>query len=137
MPKPGRTKPVTGVQVRSYAAKAEEFAEAAASDLAAGRNIAATSLAIHAGINPAMQCAVPDSGGEQPGRTMIRCLSSSAGRAPTDVRSSGSSADFFHSRPRRGTSPTTSLRPLRPRRSNAPFDALPWLAGWRQRPVST
>jgi hypothetical protein len=30
-----------------------EFAEAAASDLAAGRNIAATSLAIHAGINSA------------------------------------------------------------------------------------
>lgn len=51
MPRPGRTKPVTAGQVRSYAAKAEEFAEAAASDLAAGRNIAATSLAIHAGIN--------------------------------------------------------------------------------------
>jgi hypothetical protein len=44
---------VTAGQVRSYAAKAEEFAEAAASDLAAGRNIAATSLAIHAGINSA------------------------------------------------------------------------------------
>ncbi len=40
-------------QVRSYAAKAAEFVEAAASDLAAGRNIAATSLAIHAGINSA------------------------------------------------------------------------------------
>ncbi|HNH95042.1 MAG TPA: hypothetical protein PLY51_05710, partial [Microthrixaceae bacterium] len=32
---------------------AREFAEAAASDLQAGRNIAATSLAIHAGINAA------------------------------------------------------------------------------------
>ncbi len=51
MPRAGRTKPVSAAQVRSYAAKAEEFAEAAASDLAAGRNIAATSLAIHAGIN--------------------------------------------------------------------------------------
>lgn len=40
-------------QVHSYAAKAEEFAEAASDDLAAGRNIAATSLAIHAGINAA------------------------------------------------------------------------------------
>ncbi len=40
-------------QVHSYAAKAQEFAEAASSDLAAGRNIAATSLAIHAGINSA------------------------------------------------------------------------------------
>lgn len=53
MPRPGRTKPVSAAQVRSYAAKAEEFAEAAASDLAAGRSIAATSLAIHAGINSA------------------------------------------------------------------------------------
>lgn len=53
MPKPGRTKPVSAAQVRAYAAKAEEFAEAAASDLAGGRNIAATSLAIHAGINSA------------------------------------------------------------------------------------
>ncbi len=40
-------------QVRSYVAKAREFADAAAADLAAGRNIAATSLAIHAGINSA------------------------------------------------------------------------------------
>ena len=53
MPKQPRTKPVSAAQVRSYAAKAAEFAEAAASDLAAGRNIAATSLAIHAGINAA------------------------------------------------------------------------------------
>lgn len=44
---------MTAAQVRAYAAKAEEFAEAAASDLAAGRNIVATSLAIHAGINSA------------------------------------------------------------------------------------
>lgn len=53
MARPARTKPVSAAQVRSYAAKAEEFVEAAASDLAAGRNIAATSLAIHAGINSA------------------------------------------------------------------------------------
>jgi hypothetical protein len=44
---------VSAAHVRSYAAKAEEFAEAAASDLKAGRNIAATSLAVHAGINSA------------------------------------------------------------------------------------
>jgi hypothetical protein len=44
---------VSAAQVRSYAGKAEEFAEAAASDLEAGRNIAAASLAIHAGINSA------------------------------------------------------------------------------------
>jgi hypothetical protein len=51
--RPGRTRAVSAAQVRAYAAKAEEFAEAAASDLEAGRNIAATSLAIHAGINSA------------------------------------------------------------------------------------
>jgi len=44
---------VSAAQVRSYAGKAAEFSEAAASDLEAGRNIAATSLAIHAGINSA------------------------------------------------------------------------------------
>jgi hypothetical protein len=48
-----RTKPVSATQVRAYAAKALEFADASVSDLAAGRNIAATSLAIHAGINSA------------------------------------------------------------------------------------
>lgn len=53
LPRPQRTKAVSAPQVRSYAAKAEEFAEAAASDLDAGRKIAATSLAIHAGINAA------------------------------------------------------------------------------------
>lgn len=53
MAEPGRTRPVSATQVRAYAAKAQEFAEAAVSDLDAGRNIAATSLAIHAGINSA------------------------------------------------------------------------------------
>lgn len=53
VPRLGRTRAVSAAQVRAYAAKAEEFAEAAASDLEAGRNIAATSLAIHAGINSA------------------------------------------------------------------------------------
>ncbi len=50
---PARTRPVSATQVRAYADKADEFTEAAASDLEAGRNIAATSLAIHAGINSA------------------------------------------------------------------------------------
>lgn len=53
LPRAPRTKPVSGAQVRAYAAKADEFATAAASDLDAGRCIAATSLAIHAGINSA------------------------------------------------------------------------------------
>ncbi|TVR20852.1 MAG: HEPN domain-containing protein [Ilumatobacter sp.] len=53
MPKPIRTKPVSGAQVRACAGRAEEYADAAASEIGAGRYIAATSLAIHAGINAA------------------------------------------------------------------------------------
>jgi hypothetical protein len=44
---------VSSAQVRAYAGKAEEYADAAASEIEAGRYIAATSLAIHAGINAA------------------------------------------------------------------------------------
>jgi hypothetical protein len=51
MPKSFRTKTVSGAQVRAYAGKAEGYADAAASEIEAGRYIAATSLAIHAGIN--------------------------------------------------------------------------------------
>ena len=53
MPRPVRTKPVSSAQVRAYAGKAEEYAAAAANEIEAGRFIAATSLAIHAGINAA------------------------------------------------------------------------------------
>lgn len=41
--------------MRAYVAKAEEYLAAASSELEAGRSIAATSLAIHAGINAAMR----------------------------------------------------------------------------------
>lgn len=53
MPKKVRTRSVTAAQARSYLAKAEEFLAAARDELEAGRGIAATSLAIHAGINAA------------------------------------------------------------------------------------
>lgn len=51
MPKQTRTKKVSAAQVRAYAGKAQEYADAAASELEAERFIAATSLAVHAGIN--------------------------------------------------------------------------------------
>ena len=51
MPSPTRTRPVSAVQMRGYTNKAQEYAEAAASELESERYIAATSLAIHAGIN--------------------------------------------------------------------------------------
>lgn len=44
---------VSGAQVRAYANKADEYAEAAEAELQEGRTVAATSLAIHAGINAA------------------------------------------------------------------------------------
>lgn len=53
MPKPLRTRPVSGAQVRAYAGKAQEYADAAAAEIAAGRYVAATSLAVHAAINAA------------------------------------------------------------------------------------
>lgn len=49
MPRSARTRQVSAAQVRAYARKAQEFADAAAaSELDAERHIAATSLAIHA-----------------------------------------------------------------------------------------
>lgn len=44
---------MSAARVRSYAAKAREFADAAANSLEAGHNITATSLAVHAGISAA------------------------------------------------------------------------------------
>ena len=46
-----RTRPVSAAQVRAYAGKAQEYADAAPSELESKRYIAATSLAIHAAIN--------------------------------------------------------------------------------------
>lgn len=53
MPKPVRTRRASAAQARAYLAKAEEFLEAAQASLDCGRMIAATSLAVHAGINAA------------------------------------------------------------------------------------
>ncbi len=53
MPKQTRIRPVSAAQARAYVSKAEEYLSAANSELDAGRAIAATSLAIHAGINAA------------------------------------------------------------------------------------
>ena len=44
---------MSAAQARAYVSKAEEYLSAASSELDAGRVIAATSLAIHAGINAA------------------------------------------------------------------------------------
>lgn len=51
MPRQSRTRPVSAAQARAYISKAEEYLSAAVAELNAGRTIASTSLAIHAGIN--------------------------------------------------------------------------------------
>lgn len=48
-----RRRPVSAAQARAYLAKATEYLAAAAAELEAERPVAATSLAIHAGINAA------------------------------------------------------------------------------------
>ena len=53
MARAGRTRSVGKAQVRAYVSKADEYVAAAADQLAAGRAIAAASLATHAGINAA------------------------------------------------------------------------------------
>lgn len=53
MPRHARTRPVSAAQVRAYVGKAEEYLSAATAELGADRSIAATSLAIHAGLNAA------------------------------------------------------------------------------------
>ncbi len=53
MPRASRTRTVTANEVRRYLAKAEEFLVVAEECLEAGRLIAATGNAVHAGINAA------------------------------------------------------------------------------------
>jgi hypothetical protein len=53
VPRQTRARSVSAAQARAYVIKAEEYLSAAISELAADRAIAATSLAIHAGINAA------------------------------------------------------------------------------------
>jgi hypothetical protein len=50
VPRPERTRAVTGAQAREYIDKAEEYLSAAAAELDSDRPIAATSLAVHAAI---------------------------------------------------------------------------------------
>ncbi len=53
MPKPISSRSVSAAQVLAYAKKAQEFTDAAISELNAGRFTSACSLAVHAGISAA------------------------------------------------------------------------------------
>lgn len=69
------------IQVREYLAKAEEFLMAATAELEAGRSIATTSLAVHAGINAADAVCGPrlnERAGGQDHREAIRLLARAA-----------------------------------------------------------
>ena len=72
VPKPMRTRPVSTAQVRAYVRKAQEYCDAAASELESERNIAATSLAIHAASTLPTQCAALVSVIERQARTTTR-----------------------------------------------------------------
>ncbi|MFN0028338.1 MAG: DNA-binding protein [Acidimicrobiales bacterium] len=89
MPKRVRTKPVSAAQVRAYAAKADEFALAAASELEAGRGLAATSLAIHAAINAADAVCGARLGQRSAGEDhdMVLVLLRQAGKDGADIES--------------------------------------------------
>jgi uncharacterized protein YbjQ (UPF0145 family) len=53
VPRQTRTRVVSAIQARACLGKAEEYLAAAQDELASGRSIAATSLAIHAAVNGA------------------------------------------------------------------------------------
>lgn len=119
MARPLRTKPVTAVPVRAYAAKAREFAEAAASDLEAGRNIGATNLAIHAGINAADAVCGARLGRRSAGGDHDHVLVLLREAGPDGAEVERQLRRLLPLRPRRSTSPTRSHPASRPRPSNA------------------
>ena len=87
MPKSSRTRAVNGAQVRSYLEKADEFLAAAGAELAAGRFIAATSLAIHAAINAADAVAGTRTGRRAAGQDHeeVRSLLRESGKDGTEL----------------------------------------------------
>lgn len=106
-----RLRAVTAAQSRSYLAKAEEFLAGARSELGAGRAIAATSLAIHAGINAADAVTGARLGQRAAGQDHDQVLSllRDAGSDGIDWR--GTLHACSRSRPRRRTPQTTSPCP--------------------------
>jgi len=102
---------MTAVQVRAYAANAADFTEAAASDLDAGRNIAVTSPAIHAGINSADAVCGARLGQRAAVMITTGCWFRLGRRPRTASKSSATCEGSCHSRPKPSTSPTTSPHP--------------------------
>ena len=117
-----RTRPVTAPQVRAYADKAQEYAEAAASELESERYIAATSLAIHAAINAADTVCGARLGQRAAGEDHdhVRALLKQAGSDGANVEICAGSC---RSTRRRSTNPTVSPGAPPPRRWSAPNDA--------------
>jgi hypothetical protein len=68
-----RTRAVSARQVRAYVGEAEEYLAAASAELEAGRVIAATSLALHAGINAADALTGVRLGRRAAGQDTTRC----------------------------------------------------------------
>jgi len=119
--RPKRTRPVTAAQARASSGKADEYAAAAGSELAAGRRIAAISLAVHAAINAADAVCGARVGVRAVGEDhdQVLGLLREAGKAR---RSKSSFVGYCRSRPRPSKSPTTSLPRSRSRPSSVLLD---------------
>jgi hypothetical protein len=118
MAKPLRTRSVNAAQVRAYAGKAQEFADAAQSELDAGRFIAATSLAIHAAINAADAVCGARLGQRAAGddHGQVITLLSRAGPDGLDVERDLRRLIPLKTTP--STSPTTYPKPQQPKQLN-------------------
>ena len=110
MPKAARTKPVSATQVRAYAGKTQEYADAAASELKAERYIAASGWRFTPPSMPPTQSAGPVTANVPLGKPAINRWRYFDRQAMTVPRSRRSYAVFFRSRPSPSTSPMTSLR---------------------------
>ena len=130
MPRPTRARSVSAAQARAYVIKAEEYLSAAISELDADRAIAATSLAIHAGINAADAVTGMRLGQRAGGRDHSESLAMLRTAGPDGITVAKQLARLLPMKTRRSTNPTPSRSPTPPRLSSVPEPSSKLLAGW-------
>jgi hypothetical protein len=84
MPKPVRTRSVSTAQVRAYAGKAQEFADAAVAEITAGRCMPPPASRSMPQSTQPMQCAGHVSASAPPAKLTSRCSVSYEPQAPTE-----------------------------------------------------
>ena len=115
MPSEIRTRPVTSAHVAYLSRKAEEFLAAARQSLEAGYSLAATSLAVHAGISASDAICGALIGERAAGATTVTAVAL-LGRAGAKAMTS---ARVTHATGALKNRPSTSLTTCRRRRRNA------------------